>query len=194
VLLKDPQKNGGDSKVLDALNIFSEKKIVENEIIVLRSSVILEEVVSNLDLYNEVHNKGKVRTEELYKGNSPVWFRAVDKKNINAAGTYYFDVDWKKKQVTINKKTVAFNDTVNIGGSAYFVVPNPEYNQAVTGKNYYAVFNSVSGAAGSFAGDLKASATSNSSTVIEVKLETPVPEKGVDFLNRLFEVYPGFYF
>ena len=29
VLLKDPQKGGGDSKVLDALNIFSEKKIVE---------------------------------------------------------------------------------------------------------------------------------------------------------------------
>ena len=26
VLLKDPQKGGGDSKVLEALNIFSEKK------------------------------------------------------------------------------------------------------------------------------------------------------------------------
>ena len=189
VLLKDPQKNGGDSKVLDALNIFSEKKIVENEIIVLRSSVILEQVVSDLDLYNDVHNKGKVRTEELYKGNSPVWFRAVDKKNINSAGTYFFDVDWKKKQVSINRKTVAFNDTVNIGGSAYFVVPNLAYNQTLTGKNYYAFFNSLAGAAGNFAGNLKASPTSNSSTVIEVKLETPVPEKAVDFLNRLFEVY-----
>lgn len=189
VLLKDPQKNGGDSKVLDALNIFSEKKIVENEIIVLRSSVILEEVVRNLDLYNEVHNKGKVRTEELYKGNSPVWFRAVDKNNINAAGKYFFSVNWKKRQITINKQTIAFNDTVNIGGSAYFVVPNNEYNQNLTGKNYYVIFNSVAGAAGSFAGGLKANATSSSSTVIEVKLETPVPEKGVDFLNRLFEVY-----
>jgi tyrosine-protein kinase Etk/Wzc len=189
VLLKDPQKNGGDSKVLDALNIFSEKKIVENEIIVLRSSVILEEVVRNLDLYNEVHNKGKVRTEELYKGNSPVWFRAVDKNNINAAGKYFFSVNWKKRQITINKQTIAFNDTVNIGGSAYFVVPNNEYNQNLTGKNYYVIFNSVAGATGSFAGGLKANATSSSSTVIEVKLETPVPEKGVDFLNRLFEVY-----
>ena len=189
VLLKDPQKGGGDSKVLDALNIFSEKKIVENEIIVLRSSVILEEVVSSLDMYNSVYNKGNVRTEELYKGNAPVWFRAVDKNNINGGGTFYFDVDWKKKQVHINKQNIAFNDTVSINGSAYFVVPNPEYNQSVTGKNYYAVFNSIPGAAGNFAGDLKANATSNSSTVIEVKLETPVPEKGVDFLNRLFEVY-----
>ena len=57
VLLKDPQKNGGDSKVLDALNIFSEKKIVENEIIVLRSSSVMEEVVRSLDLYVSVFNR-----------------------------------------------------------------------------------------------------------------------------------------
>src|SRR5436190_9029151 len=41
VLLKDPNKGSGDSKVLDALNIFSEKKIVDNEILVLRSSSVL---------------------------------------------------------------------------------------------------------------------------------------------------------
>ncbi len=189
VLLKDPQKGGGDSKVLDALNIFSEKKIVENEIIVLRSSSILEEVVAGLDLYATVHNKGNVRTEELYKGNSPVWFRALDKNNVNGGGTYYFSISWAKKHIKINNQTIAFNDTVNINGSAYFVVPNPMYNQTVTGKNYYAIFNSIAGEAGSFAGNLKANATSNQSTVIDVKLETPVPEKGVDFLNRLFEVY-----
>ena len=50
VLLKDPQKGGGDSKVLDALNIFSEKKIVENEILVLRSTSIMQDVVKQLDL------------------------------------------------------------------------------------------------------------------------------------------------
>ena len=189
VLLKDPQKGGGDSKVLDALNIFSEKKIVENEILVLRSSNLLQEVVASLDLYAPVFNKGRVRTEELYNGNSPVWFRAADKTNVNGGGKYYFTVNWPKKQVTINGQTIAFNDTLNLLGSAYWVVPNPQYNQSVTGKNYFVVFNSIAGAAGSFAGDLKANATSNSSTVIEVKLETPVPDKGVDFLNKLFEVY-----
>src|ERR1035438_4417647 len=50
VLLKDPQKGGGDSKVLDAMNIFSEKKIVDNEIVVLHSSDIMTGVVKKLDL------------------------------------------------------------------------------------------------------------------------------------------------
>ncbi len=189
VLLKDPQKGGGDSKVLDALNIFSDKKIVENEIIVLRSSVLLEEVVASMDFYATVYNKGNVRTEELYKLNCPVYFKAVDKNNIVYGGNQPFSVDWKKNEIEINGQQVSFNDTVNIAGTYYWVVPNPEYNRDLTGKNYYAVFNTVQGAAAGFAGNLTASPTSNSSTVIDVKLETPTPPKGVDFLNRLFEVY-----
>ena len=90
VLLKDPQKSGGDSKVLDALNIFSEKKIVDNEIVVLRSTDIMAEVVKQLDLYATVFNKGNVRTEELYNANSPVKFIAINKDNFNLWGTIFF--------------------------------------------------------------------------------------------------------
>ena len=78
-LLKDPNKGGSDSKVLDALNIFGEKKIVDNEIVVLRSPDLMQEVVKQLDLYGSVYNKGNVRTEELYNANSPVKFVALDK-------------------------------------------------------------------------------------------------------------------
>lgn len=55
MLLKDPQKNGGDSKVLDALNIFSEKKIVDNEIIAGRWPSSLEDVVDSLNLYATIY-------------------------------------------------------------------------------------------------------------------------------------------
>ena len=105
VLLKDPQKGTGDSKVLDALNIFSEKKIVENEIIVLRSSSLMDEVVRSLDLYVSVYNKGNVQTEELYKENSPVTFVALNKDSITAGGRHFFKIDWTL-QVFINKVEV----------------------------------------------------------------------------------------
>jgi tyrosine-protein kinase Etk/Wzc len=75
VLLKDPQKGGSDSKVLEALNIFGEKKIVENEILVLKSGSLMQEVVKQLDIYNTVYNKGKVQTEELYGSNSPLYLQ-----------------------------------------------------------------------------------------------------------------------
>ena len=93
VLLKDPQKGGGETKVLDALNIFSEKKIVENEIIVLRSSSLIQNVVKDLDLYSTIYNEGKVQKEELYGNNSPLTFIAVKKDSIFNGGKYFFSIN-----------------------------------------------------------------------------------------------------
>jgi hypothetical protein len=146
ILLKDPNK-GSDSKVLDALNITGEKKLVENEILVLRSASVLQEVVRRLNISVKVCNEGRVRIEELYKENSPLWFVATSQDSISQAGTYYFKVDWAKSEVEIDNKKVAFNNNVTIGNTNYKVVPNPVYNTRVTGKNYYAVFNSVQNAA-----------------------------------------------
>jgi capsular exopolysaccharide synthesis family protein len=165
------------------------QKIVENEIIVLRSSSLMEEVVKSLDIYASIYNKGKVRTEELYGTNSPVKFIAFEKDSINGGGKYFFKVNWENNSIDISGQTIPFNGTLTIAGTKYMVIANDKYNKHVTGKNYYAVFNTVSGAAGELIGSLNANATSNTSTVIDVKLETTAPDKGIDILNRLFQVY-----
>ena len=189
VLLKDPQKGSGDSKVLDALNIFSEKKIVENEIIVLQSSSLMEEVVKSLDLYATVYNEGKVQKEELYAENSPVSFIATNKDSIKAAGRYFFEIDWKKEVVKIAGQIIPFNGFIKLNNTEYRIKINPEYNRNVVGKNYYAIFNSLHSAAAPLFSAMKVAPISYSSTVIGVSMETPIPKKGVDILNRLFEVY-----
>lgn len=193
VLLKDPNRNGSDSKVLDALNIFGEKKIVENEIVVLRSSSVMQEVVRRLNLYATTHNKGRVQTEELYGGNAPVHFVALNKDSIVGAGSHFFTVNWETNSITIEGKQYPIGGTINMGGTVYKIEPTPTYtHSAINGKNYFVVFNSVEGAAGGLVGSLNAGAISNQSTVIDVKLQTLVPEKGIDVLNTLFAVYNEF--
>ncbi len=189
VLLKDPQKGGGDSKVLDALNIFSEKKIVENELIVLGSSSILQEVVAKLSLYVSVYQQGRVRTAELYDNSSPVWFQALDLNNVKGGGKFNLEFDWLKKKLTINNQHIAFGDTVNINGSAFRVIANETNSKQFIGNTYYAVFKTIPAAATEISKSLKLNSTSKSSTVIEARIETPAPEKGVAILNKLFEVY-----
>lgn len=189
VLLKDPQKNGGDSKVLDALNIFSEKKIVENEIIVLRSNSIMQQVVKELNLYTTIYNKGNVQTEELYGTGSPVVFESEQKDSINGGGKYNFDINWKNNTIEIAGQSIPFGGKLNINNTIYDVKINPLYPSFITGKNFYVVFNTVAGAAGSIIGSLKATPLSYNSTVIDLGIETPVPEKGVKILNKLFEIY-----
>lgn len=189
VLLKDPNKGSGDSKVLDALNIFGDKKIVENEIVVLKSTNLMEEVVRELDLYANVYNEGKVRVEELYKDNSPVWFRTSHPELISSSNKYFFTIDWNQQIITIDNKKVHFNDSVLLNNTVYLIEPNLLYNRSLTGKNYYVQFNSISDAAGNLIGSLNANAISNQSTVIDIRLETPEPIKGVDVLTKLFQVY-----
>lgn len=189
VLLKDPNKGSGDSKILDALNIFGDKKIVENEIVVLKSTNYMQEVVRQLDLYAYVYNKGKVRAEELYKENSPIWFKTNHPETVYPSEKYFFGINWNLQTITIDNKTVHFNDSVILNNSAFLIIPNPLYNQRLIGKNYYVEFNSVDAAAGQFIASLNANPISNQSTVIDLKLETPVQKKGIDILTKLISVY-----
>jgi len=189
VLLKDPNKGNGDTKVLDALNIFSEKKTIENEIIVLRSTSIMEEVVKNLNLYAPVFNEGKVQKEELYADNSPIKFIALNKDSIKANGKFFFEIDWTNSIVKIAGQRVPFNGTFKIGTTEYRSELNMEYNRNAAGKNYYVIFNSTQAAAGAILSTLKASPLSYNSTVIDLKLETPLADKGINILNELFVVY-----
>jgi uncharacterized protein involved in exopolysaccharide biosynthesis len=76
ILLKDPSKTSGESKLLENMSIFNEKKVVENELLVLRSAGLMGKVVKDLDLYVNYFNQGKVRVEELYKGSSPIRLKA----------------------------------------------------------------------------------------------------------------------
>jgi len=189
VLLKDPNKGSGEAKILDALNIFGDKKIVENEIVVLKSTNLMQEVVKGIHLYATVYNKGRVRIEELYKNSSPVYFITPNYNNIISSEKYFFTVDWAKQQLKIDNKVVHFNDSVVLNNISYCIIPNLAYNKTVTGKNYFVQFNSIENTSVNLIADLKANAMSNQSTVIDVSIETPVPEKGIDILTTLFDVY-----
>lgn len=189
VLLKDPSKSGSEAKLLEALNIFSEKKVVDNEIVVMRSSSILREVVKDLDLYVSIFNKGNVQTEELFKPNSPVWFVATNKDSIRYGGSQEFDVDWDKHEIQIAGKAVSFNGDFELGGTTYKVVPNVKYRRGLSGKNYFAVFYPPETSARFLGSAIKAAAVAYQSTVIDVNIETPVKAKGVAILDKLFEVY-----
>lgn len=192
IMLKDPVGKGSESKVLDEFNIEGERKQVENEILVIRSAGIMQEVVKRLNLGATVYNEGRVRLEELYKSNSPVSFIPLHHDSVRDGGTYYFKVDWNKGEVEIDNRKVAFNTILRIANTDYKVVPTEGYNKNLQGKNYFVVFGSVEGMAGSLIGSLGANPLSLTSSVIDVNIMTAVPEKGKNILDTLFRVYNEF--
>jgi len=190
VLIKDPQKSSSELQVLEGLAKFGEKKSIDNEIVTLRSGNLMRKVVDKLHLYNTVYNEGNVQTEELYKRNTPLWFIAKDLDIVKAAGKFSFEVDWPRNQVEINNQKVSLDSgIVKIADQAYIVVGNKNYNRNAKGKNFFVVFNSASGASAALISRLKIVTNSYGSSVLNLTLQTPVPDKGVDVLNTLFEIY-----
>ncbi len=189
ILLRDPSHSTGNEKILDALGGAQTPKIIDNELAVLTSSRLLEQVVKSLDLYASVYNEGKVREEELYGSGSPIWFHAVQKDNISPSQKYYFKIDWKNEQVFINNKWVPFDSSVFLGNTLYQMEVNRFYSHNGAGKNFYVQFSSIEDAAASIAGALKMAALTTKSTVIDVKISTPIPQEGEDILLQLFQIY-----
>ena len=188
VLLKDPNK-GSDTKILDALNIFGDKKIVDNEIVVMRSATLMTDVVRTLNIYAFVFNKGKVKVEDLYGSNSPLWIEAVNKDRIQSTGRYFFTMDWVHKKILVDGKKISFDSTIDINGALYLLKVNPDYNTQLIGKNFFFQIVDPGSVAGSIVGNLRVFPTSTQSTVLNAALEISEPEKGKAILNTLFQIY-----
>src|SRR6267142_2421335 len=66
ILIKDEKRGLDDSKVEDALNLFGEKKIIENEIEVIRSRSIISQIVTRLNLYAPVEERSGITYRSAY--------------------------------------------------------------------------------------------------------------------------------
>src|SRR5579859_1059964 len=66
ILVKDEKRGLDDSKVEDALNLFGEKKIIENEIEVIRSRSIISQIVTRLNLYAPVEERSGLTYRSAY--------------------------------------------------------------------------------------------------------------------------------
>lgn len=66
IIIKDEKKGADDSKAMESLNMINTKKIIENEIEVLQSKSIMQNVVKNLHLYAQIYQQGKIRNVSAY--------------------------------------------------------------------------------------------------------------------------------
>ncbi len=94
ILLKD-EKNS-ESQLLQELNPFGSAKIVENEIVILRSKTLMKEVVENLQLYAPVYHEGRIKSGSSYAV-SPVKVEVKNPQSLGEQNRLYFSINNKNK-------------------------------------------------------------------------------------------------
>jgi tyrosine-protein kinase Etk/Wzc len=188
ILIKDEKKGVDDSNLMEQLDLFGEKKLVDNEIEVIKSKMLMHEVVADLCLYAPVTYKGAIRSGSAYRA-SPVIIQASNPDSLTEEKKVFFAYDSVKREVTIDNKHYPLYQWFNDGFNMLRFLPNANYQCPEEKKPlYYSILESKVVLEGLVSG-LKVTQATKLASVIDLSLSDAIPKRSEDILNGLIASY-----
>lgn len=188
ILVKDEKKGVDDANLMAQLDLFGSKKLVENEIEVINSRMLMRAVVKNLSLYAPVTAKARIISKPAYVI-SPVMVQVRNPDSLVPEKMVFFNYDYQKQSVTIDSKTYPLNQWFTDRLNTIRFVPNPNYEAPEEQTPLYFSLVSVKEATDIVLNGLKVAQATKLSSVIDLKINDAVPKRGEDILNGLISVY-----
>ena len=190
LIIKDEKKGNEDSKLMESLNMISAKKIIENEIEVLKSRTVIDTVVKKLYLYAPVYKKGKLRDMPLYI-NSPLLVEAVNIDSIPVNDEkFFFTLEKQSGLIRINSTmTFPLGEWVDTKYGKLKFTPSLSYIDAEPDKPYYFLLLDKKTTTENILDNLKVTATNKLSSVIDLRYRDRLPKLSEDILNEIVTAY-----
>lgn len=193
LIVNDDQKGGGLGKQATALmdlgGLMGSKNSVENEVEILKTRFLMEQVVREMQLNIVYSKKTDFVSRELYQ--AP--FKINLTKGIDTIKTTKLEVvkiSPNRLLVTTKgfKKEVNWNEQFSINGIGILKVePNLFVN--IDNGEYYVTISSIDASVASLMGQLSVAASNKQVSIIDLLLTYPLPKKGEDILNTLIKKY-----
>lgn len=188
IVIKDPNKGIDDSKFLESINLLDSKKIVENEVEVIQSATLANEVVKKLHLYAPISKEGKFKDVSAYTS-SPVTIEVADPEKIAGTKKIKFSFNSNTKLVSLESKEVPLNEWINFANTKLRFINNPNYIQDDEESDFCFSLQNTYGVAGGILGNLKVVPASKVSTVIYLTYDDANPVRAAEILNQLIQEY-----
>lgn len=187
LLVKDEKKGLDSESMLKELEIFAPKKVVENEIEVLKSFTLMDRVVKQLHL-------DVVYFQDTPFGKREVYTQSPIRLIVEQAKPPLYSTEEPLKISFVNATTILLNEqqypinsSVDTPYGRLRIFPL-QVISASTEPVFIRIFKE-SKIVNNYLKVLKAEPTSKASTVIMLTLETASSDKGEAILNRLIDVY-----
>lgn len=191
IIIKDERRGVDDSKIMEPMDAFSSSKIVENELEVIKSRVLLKQVVNALSLYAPIMEDAGFQKYSAYTTSpivvvlkQPERIRKQEKKPLKV----YFTFDPRKEIVRINNKNYALNQWVKSPYGEIKFLQNIKQTQN-TENPFYFTFVHPKTITNNLISQLEAVQPNKLSTVLYLNLKDEVPQRGEDILNHLIYNY-----
>lgn len=196
IYIKD-EKRGGSQNVLEDLGLFNEGKLVENEMEVIRSPLILADVIREKKFNISYYSRGKVTTQELYKA-PPLQISILTDSSL--VGNYDMDIEMlKDNRIRIayappkeKKKTLTLNTRLGqpfqIRKDKFAINYNPELNPD-SADEFEIQVDSILPLAYKKSEELVTTLVNRNGSVFELTYDDQMPERCADFLNAVVDAY-----
>ncbi|WP_299761820.1 polysaccharide biosynthesis tyrosine autokinase [uncultured Pontibacter sp.] len=187
LIVKDEKKGVNSSKIAESIDGFSANKTVENELNVLRSNALMNEVVHELKLYAPIFEEGEFNATPAY-ATSPIVVKVKSPANAEQAPIVYFSYDKIKGKVIIDEKSHVLNEWVKTPYGVFKFSKNPNKNGVAQNPLYFTILDSRK-VARQLSNSVSIETPGKLSSVVNLYLEDTSPERGEDILNTLIESY-----
>ncbi|MDR0713320.1 MAG: polysaccharide biosynthesis tyrosine autokinase [Bacteroidales bacterium] len=191
ILIKDQKKMGAGagmgSSILEEMDLFSSKKIVENEIEILCSYTLMEEVVKILNLQVAYTIKEGMKKKEIY-GDIPIQVELVSP----TAELYETPLQLRLEngQIRINGQLYPLNTLITEHFGSIRIISNDSLTaHKDIDKDIEATVVPIENIVDRLRESLNVELSAKGTSVINLSLQTSVPQKGKDILNQLIAVY-----
>ncbi len=194
IIIKDEKKGVDDSKMLEAMKAFDSKKIVENEIEVLQSRKLMQNVVDSLFLYAAIFQEGGLKSVSAYT-TSPIQIQVKNPEGIPVLPSevdpikFFFVLDQRENQIKVEGEAYPMGEWVAFKefGEVIFT-PNPNQIGATTQPTYF-IINNPAIITQYLLESLEVSGSNKLSTVVNLAFRDPEPKRAEDILNSLVQAY-----
>ena len=192
IIIKDEKKGVDDSKIMESINPFDSKKIVENEIEVLQSRDLMKDVVRELNLYAPIYEDDGLKIRSAYTS-SPIKVISANPSKIGITNEepekYSFSYNLEKEQVSFSGKNYPLDELIELSnGQKIKFIKNDNVNRRNDNPMFFYLFNPK--IISSELGDKLDISTSNKlSSVVNLTIKDEVPERAEDILNQLIQEY-----
>lgn len=190
IIIKDEKRGSEDSKLMESLNLIASKKVVENEIEVLQSRALMQDVVKKLYLYAPISLKGKVKESDAYVF-SPVLVEVQNPDSIfSDIEKINFSYDKNSQTVTLNgKDKIALNQFVATPYGTLRFLHNNYYQPTLeSDKQLSFSLYDPQKISNNLIKQLKVFPASQSA-ILDLIYQDEVPRRAVNILNTLLAIY-----
>jgi len=188
ILVKDEKKGLDESKIMESLDLFGSKKIVENEIEVIKSVELTSQAVKNLRLYAPVMQEGRLFDASAYL-TSPVLVEAKNPDTLREVKKKYFQYDFDRQVVAMDKQEFSLNKWFWTKYGTLRFVPNPQYIATNEGRPFYFSLSSVYRVASDLLDRMEVEAPSKQATIIYLTLKDAIHKRAENILDEVVTVY-----